>query len=203
MSIVKKINFLTTNQGKVASLANRLTPGKYQLVQTKLELPEIQAASASAVCLEKAKEAFKILQQPLIIQDSSFHMLALHGFPGAYIKYIQDSIGLEGILKLMEGVEDRRCYFEGALTYIDKDITKTFVKKGSIGRLATKIDSTHSQKEWGAIWRIFIPSGFDIPLSAISKEELDAKEKNATSDSEFAQFVRWIEADNERESFRL
>ncbi len=190
---MKKINFVTTNQGKVASLANRLTSGKYQLVQTKLELPEIQASCANAVCIEKAKEAFKILQKPLIIQDSSFHIVALNGFPGAYIKYAQDTIGVGGILKLMEGVQDRRCYFEGALTYIDGNVTKTFVKKSSMGQLALKIDKTSSEKEWGTIWRIFIPKGYNITLSAISKEELDSKEGKTASDSEFAQFIRWIE----------
>jgi len=55
--------------------------------------------------------------KPLIVQDSSFHIRSLNGFPGAYIKYALKTIGLEGILKLLEGIEDRRAYAEGALTY--------------------------------------------------------------------------------------
>jgi inosine/xanthosine triphosphate pyrophosphatase family protein len=36
-------------------------------------------------------------------------------------KYALKTIGLEGVLKLLEGVEDRRAYAEGALTYIEDE----------------------------------------------------------------------------------
>lgn len=191
-SSMKKIIFATTNPGKVAALANRLPKDKYEIVPMKLELPEPQANSSHEISEVKARAAFEQIRQPLVVQDSSFHIAALNGFPGPYIKYVQETIGPEGILKLMDGVEDRSCYFELALTYIDENGTKTFVKKGTPGKLAFEVYTTHSEKAWGYIWKVYIPHWADKPLSAMTKEEIDAREKKKDDDSEFGMFAKWL-----------
>ena len=42
---------------------------------------------------------------------------ALGVFPAAYTHYIGDTIGIEGILKLMKGVENRKAIFIQVLAY--------------------------------------------------------------------------------------
>ncbi len=191
--MTKKILFVTSNKGKVLSLQNRLPKDKFLIIQKQIELVEPQGLSSGEVSIAKAKQAFSQLKQPLVVQDSSFHIVALNGFPGIYIKYIQESIGLEGILKLMEGVKNRACYFNLSLTYIEKEGRfKVFNKKGTIGKIATSIDETNSEKAWGEIWKLYIPNWSEKPLSAISKEEIDKHEKEKEDESEFAQFAKWL-----------
>ncbi len=191
--MLKKILFVTSNKGKVLSLQNRLPIEKFLIIQKQIELVEPQGFSSEEVSIAKAKQAFTQLEQPLVVQDSSLHITALNGFPGIYIKYIQESIGLEGLLKLMDGVQDRSCYFNLSLTYIEgHEKFKVFNKKGTLDKIATSIDKTKSEKAWGEIWKLYIPHWSNKPLSAISKEEIDEYETKEKDNSEFAQFAEWL-----------
>lgn len=190
---MKEIIFVTSNKGKVMSLRNRLPKEQYKIVQKDIELIEPQGESSEEVSVAKALYAYNKLKKPLVVQDSSFHVNYLNGFPGVYIKYIQDSIGVEGLLKLMEGVKDRSCYFSLSLTYIENSKKfKVFNKRSSMGRLALEVDHTESKKAWGEIWRVYIPHWADKPLSAMKEEEIDSREQNKEDDSEFGQFAKWL-----------
>jgi non-canonical purine NTP pyrophosphatase (RdgB/HAM1 family) len=130
----------------------------------------------------------------LIVQDSSFHIRSLNGFPGAYIKYILKTIGLEGILKLLDGVEDRSAYAEGALTYIeDEKHFWTFTNQSSDSTIALEIREGIHEESWSELWKILIPNGFNKTYSELTKEEYDAKQKSGKSTSEFRQFAEWLE----------
>lgn len=191
---MKEILFVTSNKGKVASLQKRLDESKFKITQIELDLPELQGDSAKDISLEKAKAAFKKVGKPLIVQDSSFHIRSLNGFPGAYIKYALKTIGLEGILKLLEGVDDRRAYAEGALTYIeDEEHFWTFTNQSSDGTISKEIREGNHEESWSELWKILIPNGFDKTYSELTKEELDAKQKSGKSTSEFRQFAEWLE----------
>lgn len=190
---MNNIIFVTSNKGKVMSLQNRLPQEMFNIIQKEIKITEPQGITSEEVSIAKAQQAYKILKRPLIVQDSAFHIVALNGFPGVYIKYIQESLGVEGILKLMQGIEDRSCYFNLSLTYIEgENKYKVFNKKGSLGKIADYVDNTESEKAWGAIWRLYIPHWADKPLSAITKEEIDLHEKSKDDDSEFAQFANWL-----------
>lgn len=186
-----EIIFVTSNEGKFQSLAEVFPTEKYTLIQKSVAVPELQGNTAMDVSAEKAREAFKIVKKPLIIQDSAFHINALKGFPGPYIKYIQETIGLEGLLKLMEGVEDRSCYFEQAVTYIDETTIKTFVGDRYLGNLATRIATTEAKRAWGLIWKLFVPEAYDKTLSEMSEEDFN-KFQHRDSKSEFVYFVEWL-----------
>lgn len=45
----------------------------------------------------------------------------LNGFPRAYVNHALDTIGIEGILKLMKGVANRYCEFRSCLAFYDGD----------------------------------------------------------------------------------
>jgi XTP/dITP diphosphohydrolase len=47
-----------------------------------------------------------------MIDDSGLFINALKGFPGVYSAYGQKTVGNKGILKLMDGVEDRTAVFK-------------------------------------------------------------------------------------------
>lgn len=190
---MQEILFVTSNNGKVASLQKRLEGNKFKITQIELDLPELQGDSAKDISLEKAKTAFKMVGKPLIVQDSSFHIRSLNGFPGAYIKYALKSIGLEGILKLLEGIEDRSAYAEGALTYIEnEEHFWTFTNQSRDGTIALEIREGNQEESWSELWKILIPNGFDKTYSELTKEELDAKQKSSKSTSEFKQFAEWL-----------
>jgi len=191
---MNKILFVTSNSGKVESLNNRLNQSKYFVEQVNLDIPEIQGNSASDISIYKARAAYSILKKPLIVQDSSFHIKALNGFPGPYIKYIQETIGVNGLLDLMKNKSDRSCYFDLALTYIkDENNMITFNHSKTLGKLALEECKTDSIKAWGAIWKIYIPDWSDGKvLAELTPQEIDEHEKENDQNSEFAQFATWL-----------
>ena len=190
---MQEIFFVTSNNGKIKALERRLDPAKYKVSAINIDLPEIQAHNASEIAEYKANYAYKKLQKPVVVQDSSFHIDALKGFPGPYIKFVNETIGPYGLLQLMDGVKDRSCHFELALVYVDeKGNSHTFVNKGGNGRLASAVYEGDSENSWSSLWKIYIPPHHDKPLAALSNDELKAKESNNDQNSEFEQFARWL-----------
>ena len=51
--------------------------------------------------------------------DTDFRIDELNGFPRAFVNFSLDTIGISGILKLMENKENRSCAFNECLAYHD------------------------------------------------------------------------------------
>ncbi len=190
---MRKISFVTSNKGKVESLQNRL-PNDIKVVQANIEIPELQGDNVEDVVREKARAAYQILKKPVVVQDSAFHIDALGGFPGLYIKYINKTIGPEGILKLLEGVTNRSCFFRMGVGYADQNgkiyiFMNNPIKKGLI---ANEIAKVNSKKAWSDLWKIYIPNDSKKPLALMSASEIDYKEKSEDKTSEFAHFASWL-----------
>jgi len=94
----------------------------------KLDLPEYRGDDVVEIARGKAKAAYEAVGGPLIVDDTGFCIRALNGFPGAYAAFVLDTIGMEGILRLMEDKSDRSAYFETAIAFADEE--GTFVFKG-------------------------------------------------------------------------
>jgi XTP/dITP diphosphohydrolase len=80
-------------------------------------VPGVPPRRVAEIARGKAEFAYRALSRPLIVDDTGFFIDALGGFPGPCAAYVQDTIGNEGILKLMEGVEDRSAHFETVIAF--------------------------------------------------------------------------------------
>lgn len=120
----------------------------------------------------KAQQAYEQLQQPLIVEDSSFHIEALGGFPGPYIKYTVETIGAPGIIDLMNGRENRQAYFMSAIMYIDeKGEFHEFSSLDVKGEILNYIDEADHPEALSDLWKIFVPEGWNRPLSRMNRAE--------------------------------
>jgi XTP/dITP diphosphohydrolase len=50
----------------------------------------------------------------------------LNGFPGTFSGWVQKKLGNGGILRLLDGTEDRTAYFEACIAYHDGKAIRTF-----------------------------------------------------------------------------
>lgn len=189
----KVINFVTGNSGKIKSLEVYVAKFGYSVRQMNLTLIEPQGKDAEEIASSKAKQAWDLIHKPLVVEDSSFHIKELFGFPGPYIKYLNEILGVNGVLKITRSLNNRSCWFESALIYVNsKGGLVPFVSKGEMGLLATKKDLTRSDQKWSDLWRIFIPSGFKVPLTALSKSDWEALRERDEKKSTFAKFARYL-----------
>lgn len=190
--------FVTSNKGKILQLNDHLKPYGFTVVQKNLSIGEVQESSVEKIVTAKALAAFEIAKHPLIVEDGGFFIEGLHGFPGAYAKFANETIGVEGILALTHDLEDRRCKFVGALVYIDADHKiNVFTDNNFEGTLATKADPITSEVPWSALWSVFIPAGHTKTLAAMTDEERDALWKERQPYSTFEQFAQWIVKERE------
>ncbi|HDQ07457.1 MAG TPA: RdgB/HAM1 family non-canonical purine NTP pyrophosphatase [Methanoculleus sp.] len=113
-----KITVVTSNEHKAHEVA-RFFSGIAEVRHVPLEIPEFRDNDVGVIARAKAEFAWQALQEPVMVDDTGFFIHALKGFPGPYAAYVLDTIGMEGILRLLEGVEDRSAYFETAIGYAD------------------------------------------------------------------------------------
>ena len=106
-----KLKVITSNPGKVAEYQKSFDELGIEMEHCRIPYDEIQTSDLREV-VEKGMDA--IIARGIrnfIIDDSGLFVDALKGFPGVWSAYAQKTIGNKGILRLMEGVQDRGAEF--------------------------------------------------------------------------------------------
>lgn len=101
----------------------------YVLEHIRTPYPEIQAESLEMTIIPGLQWLLQKFQRPIMIDDSGLFIESLKGFPGVYSSYAFKTVGCDGILRLMKGVEDRRARFECCIGFIAPG-KEAFIAKG-------------------------------------------------------------------------
>jgi len=72
-----------------------------------LDLTEIQSLDPEEVVEHKAKEAYRLLKKPVVIEDTSLTFNAWGNLPGPFIKFFLEEMGNEGLCKMMSVFDDK------------------------------------------------------------------------------------------------
>ncbi len=164
---MKKITYATGNWAKVLSAKKILEPLGYEIANVKIDVPEIQADSIEEIATFSAKEASKILKCDVLKNDSGLCIEALNNFPGPYTHYVDDTLGEDGILKLMENISNRKAYFVEAFAYCKYGEEPVVFKSVTNGTIAFEKSGTY-----GWSWDfIFIPDGQNKTLGNFPDDE--------------------------------
>lgn len=159
----KELTFITSNQNKLREAKAILG---LQLRHKSLEIPEIQAIEVKKVIEEKAKAAYMLVGEPVLVEDTGLYINALNQFPGALIKWVLSTVGRDGICKLMTNVEDKSAYAEACACIYDGKQLHTFsgIVKGTIA------EAPRGSGNFG--WdSIFQPDGYHLTFGEMSSEE--------------------------------
>lgn len=162
-----QVIFATGNDLKFSYARSRLTRYGLRLEQAHLEIPELQSTDVCAVAEYSARHAGQMLNTALIKTDVSFEINALKGFPGPFIRYINEWLKPEQILRMLEGMTDRRARFSDAVALYEPDRGCTCFVSVTEGCMAGQPEGENG---WG-IDRIFIPDGHTKTIAAMSNEE--------------------------------
>ena len=102
--MIESLTFITGNAGKAEELARY---ARIPVVHQKIDLPEIQSLDPSEIVTQKAREAYRRINKPVIVEDTSLIFSALGKLPGPLIKWFLQELGNEGLCKLINGYTDR------------------------------------------------------------------------------------------------
>ncbi len=170
--------FATTNEGKVNSMRRYLEG--YDVVQLPLHLEEPRTFDVENIAVSKVEQAYNHIRMPVFSIDAGFFVPSLNGFPGSFVNPILETIGLEGILKLVEDKSDegRKAFFREALAFKYNNTVVTFVSDvyGSIVSPRGKLKDYH----WSELSLIFVPEGESKTLAEMSKIEFDSWLENTS-----------------------
>lgn len=187
--------FVTGSRGKLASATRYLACTGIQLGQVDLQLDEIQDLSVRNIALRKAWDAYRILRGPLFIEDGGFYIDELGGFPGPFAKYVVQTVGPAGILRLADMTASRTAHFESALVYVDHTgACQVFLDSSQTGTVALAASAERHPDAWSPIWDVWVPDGYDVPLAALSDLQLARRAELQAPRSVFGQFAAWLAA---------
>jgi len=110
--------FATGNVHKIEEAQAALLPhnigvrkleGYSKLEIQHIDLEEI-ASTALALILQKT-------DKPVFVEDSGLFVHQLNGFPGPFSSFTFETIGVEGILKLLENAKTRKAEFKSSVSF--------------------------------------------------------------------------------------
>ncbi len=188
---MKEIVFVTSNSGKIASAQKSLNDIK--VIPYNAELIEPRSDDIREIAKEKVKQAYEYVEKPCIALDSGFFIEEWNGFPRAYVNPALETLGLKGILKLMENIENRKCEFRQCLAYYDGE-DMAFFESVSPGYISEEIIGGDNNKKWSELWYIFKPLNFKKTLAEFDEEDF-AKYRKVSEPSSISKFGKWF---NER-----
>ena len=160
--------FMTSNEGKVAEAKEHFSHFGIEVKQFDFEATEPQTDDLEIVALSKIDQAIPFIPDEndmILVEDAGLFIEALEGFPGVYSSYALQTIGCEGVLKLLSHLESedlvvdakiRRAEFRAVAVLYHKGVTKL-----AEGVCPGRISHNIAEGEGFGFDPIFIPTDLD------------------------------------------
>lgn len=158
-----EIVFVTSNKGKLSEAQSILN---VTVKSANVHLDEIQSLDLEEIVRHKIKQATTAVNKPLIVDDTGIFIEEWNGFPGPFVKFIYEEGGCELMLKMLEGVENRRTYALCVIGFYDG--TNTHIFKGRADGTITK--EMRGKTGWGFDF-ILIPEGLTQTFAEMGEEQ--------------------------------
>ncbi len=131
------IYFATSNKEKMIIAQTVCSKFKIKVEQMILEIDEIQSEDPVIIVQDKARRAYESLSKPVVVSDDSWDIPAINGFPGPYMKSVNQWFKPEDFIRLMRGINNRRIILHQFLAFYDGNIIKVF-KNDIFGKIIDK-----------------------------------------------------------------
>lgn len=191
---MNKLNFVTSNLGKIKTLENSLKLYGLDIAvyPRNLEIIEPQFDSVHEISRYKALKAFELLGEPILVEDGGLSIFSLKGFPGVYTKYVMKTLGIGYILKLLDGVENRTAKFVSVTTFVNNEgKVFQFENEGFEFLISHEIVDIDSPFAWSELWKIMYLKEYKKNLCQMSEKELFDYYEKAGKNGSIQKFTKW------------
>jgi non-canonical purine NTP pyrophosphatase (RdgB/HAM1 family) len=175
------LQIATTNHGKAREIEFVL---KRPVQCIDLELTEIQAIDVRDIIEIKAKEAYRVVTEPVLVEDTGLYFDAWDGLPGALIRWFLDSVGNSGLCKMLERYEVRGARAETWIGYFDGESLFTF--SGIVTGEIVPVPRGNAGFGWDSI---FQPTGWDKTFAEMTQAEKDSTSMRKIAALKLKQFL--------------
>ena len=112
-----EVYFATSNLDKFREAKITLSKFQINIKRAAVKDPEIQSTKIEEIAKASVVQAIKHIEKKMFVEDTGLFIEALNGFPGPYSSYVHDTLGNNGILKLLKGFSNRRAVFRSAIAF--------------------------------------------------------------------------------------
>ena len=123
---MNRIIFATGNERKIKEAIITLEPLAIAVDYKSIDIDEIQHHNPAEITKAKARASYEVIHEPVVVQDTSWSIPALGGFPGGYMKDIAEWWEAEDWTQLMERHEDKTIYCHEHVAYFDGEQLQHF-----------------------------------------------------------------------------
>ncbi|MFA4941585.1 MAG: non-canonical purine NTP pyrophosphatase [Patescibacteria group bacterium] len=182
-----KLIFVTSNKHKVEEIGFELKKYGVELEQVNIGYGEDKDADMEEVAKKAAKELAEKLQKPIIMEDTGLYFNAYNNFPGAMPKFVFNSIGFDGIFRLLEG-KDRSAYFRTIIGFCEPGSEPVLFAGEMRGEIT---DEVHEPEKDGMPYgHIFIPEGHNKTCAEMSVEEKSLVSQRGEAARKLGEFLK-------------
>lgn len=181
----KSITFVTGNQEKIRDAQHVAKEYDIDVNFRSVDIDEIQHHDPLKITEHKAKEAYKLVGNPVIVNDSSWAIPSLGGFPGGYIKDVASWLSTEDFLTLMKDKSDKSIFLTDINGYYDGQTYKEF----STTRRGKFIPSPRGRSE-PSFARLVVMDGDDRTISEIF--DLPSRTIDSSRYEQWHKFMEWF-----------
>ena len=130
--------------------------------------------------MQKALDAYDRCNKVVIVEDDGLFIDSLSGFPGPFSSYVFDTIGNNGILRLVGNKRDAQ--FVSIIAFCESNAQQMIFESNVVGTISKNVQG----KGWGYD-PIFIPEKQNKTYA-----ELDAKNKLSHRYESLKKFANWF-----------
>ncbi len=194
---MKKILFATTNKGKVQEARFALKRFGISVEPVALELPEARSDKLEEIATGKAVAALHALRKPVVVDDTGFYLSGYKNFPGAFSKWVANSIGREGILALARASGLRGASFKTVVAFAAPGLKRPKLFRGvENGRVSTSIGPLADASL--PYDPVFIPCDGKAG-KVYSQMGMQEKLANSSRAKAFEAFAKWFAGNGKKE----
>lgn len=173
------IIYVTSNDEKYKIAFDILAPKNINIMRKNLQLNEIQSNSIVEIAVNSAIEASKQVKtnDNIAVTDAGFFITALNGFPGPFVKYINQYLNADNILNILEKTKNREIVVKECLVIIDSKMQKHIYTTEYYGKVALEPAACTGT----TFEKIFIPNGYSVQIADLSsKDKFEYWKKGST-----------------------
>ena len=182
--------FATNNVHKFEEAREVLAEYGIAVGMLRVKSLEIQSDSLEDIAKTSVTCASKECKLPLIVEDAGLFVEALRGFPGPYAAYVYKTIGNNGLLRLMNGVENRKARFESAIAYLSTKTKPPLCFRGEVAGEITREERKGKNKAGFGFDPIFQSMGSSKTFAEMAVDEKNTFSHRARALHKFAEWYK-------------
>ncbi len=187
----KVVFFATGNVNKFKEARSILGSRGIAVGMLKLKGDEIQSESLKEIAETSVLNAYRRCRLPIFVEDAGLFIDALGGFPGPYAAYVYKTIHNSGIVKLLDGIQNRSAKFQSVISYCDSE--NPCRPQSFLGEAQGEITTTERREQGKSGFGfdpIFQPKGSEKTFAEMTIEEKNGYSHRADAIRKFAEWYK-------------